>query len=281
MKIDGKTGLYGIVADPIKHSISPLMHSTAFEALGINDVYLAFEIKKEQLEDYIQSVRTLNIKGFNVSMPYKTTILPYLDELTFEAQLCKAVNTVKNENGRLIGHISDGKGFFLGCQEKGWSVKDEKVVVLGAGGAAISIIVEAALQGAKEIVVYNRSDKPIIKELAKQLNCLLVLKSFDDMEQLRDDLKNTYLLIQATNVGMHPNVEGNLIPNEDFLPQDLKVADIIYNPEETQLLKMCKHKGLEYVNGKNMILYQGAVSFEFWTGRKMPIDIVKKALEME
>ena len=279
--ITGYTGLYGIVANPIKHSFSPMMHNTAFQALGIDDVYLAFEVNESQLSDFITSVRTLNIKGFNVSMPYKIKIMDYLDEITQEARLCHAVNTAKYENNRLIGHISDGKGFFMSCEEKGWFIQNQKIVVLGAGGAACAIIVEAALQGAKEIIVYNRSDKPFIRELNEKLECPIVLKSLSHLDELKEDLKDTYLLIQTTNVGMAPNSEGCLIPDESYLPKQLKVADIIYNPKETKLLTMARKKGLEYMNGEGMILYQGAVSFEFWTKQKMPIKEVKKALEME
>lgn len=280
-RITGYTGLYGIVANPIKHSFSPMMHNTAFQTLGIDDVYLAFEVKEEQLPDFITSVKTLNIKGFNVSMPYKLKIMTYLDEFTKEARLCQAVNTVKNENGKLIGHISDGKGFIKACEEKGWQVENQKIVILGAGGASSAIIVSLALAKAKEIIVYNRSDKPFIRELNKQLDCSIVLKTLDDKEALKDDLKDAYMLVQTTNVGMSPNIDGCLIEDDSYLHQGLKIADIIYNPKETKLLKMAKEKGLEYMNGEGMILYQGAVSFEFWTGQKMPIQEVKQALEME
>ena len=278
--ITGYTGLYGIVADPIKHSFSPMMHNTAFQALGIDDVYLAFEVKKDYLEHFIQSARILPIKGFNVSMPYKQKIIPYLDELTPEAKLCQSVNTVKNKNGKLIGHISDGKGFLMACHEKNWDIQGQKIVILGAGGAAYAIIVELALNGAKEIVVYNRSDKPMIRELNEKLDCLISLKSLNDKESLRNDLKESYLLIQTTSVGMIPYEDECLI-DETFLCKGLKVADIIYKPKMTKLLKMAKSLGLDYMNGEGMILYQGAVSFEFWTGKKMPILKVKQALNME
>ena len=278
-KITGYTGLYGIVADPIKHSFSPMMHNTAFQSLGIDDVYLAFEVKEENLEDYITSVKTLGIKGFNVSMPYKLKIMKYLDELTEEARLCQAVNTVKNENGKLIGHISDGKGFYMSCTDRGWNVDNQKIVVLGAGGAAQAIIVELSRK-VKEIIVYNRSDKPFIRELNNKVDCPIILKSLDNREELKADLKDPYLLIQTTGVGMSPN-EDNCLIDDSYLVDGLKVADIIYKPKMTKLLKMARDKGLEYMNGEGMILYQGAVSFEFWTGQKMPVDQVKKALEME
>ena len=278
-KITGYTGLYGIVADPIKHSFSPMMHNTAFLHLGINDVYLAFEVKEEHLEDYITSVKTLGIKGFNVSMPYKLKIMKYLDELTDEAKLCQAVNTVKNVDGKLIGHISDGIGFYMSCLNKGWNVDNKKIVILGAGGAAQAIIVELSKR-VKEIIVYNRSDKPFIRELNDKVECPIILKSLDNKDELKEDLKDAYLLIQTTGVGMSPHEDSCLI-DESYLTDGLKVADIIYKPKMTKLLKMAKDKGLDYMNGEGMIVYQGAVSFEFWTGQKMPIDEVKKAIGME
>lgn len=177
--ITGYTGLYGVVANPIKHSFSPMMHNTAFQTLGINDVYLAFEVTKDQLDDYITSVKTLPIKGYNISMPYKQDMMKYMDELTTQARLAKSINTVKNENGKLIGHITDGEGFVMACRDKGWGIAKHKIVVLGAGGAASAIIISLALAGAKEIVVYNRSDKPFIKELNEKLDCPITLKKID------------------------------------------------------------------------------------------------------
>lgn len=277
--ITGYTGLYGIVANPIKHSFSPMMHNTAFQSLGINDVYLAFEVEENKLEDYIQSVKTLGIKGFNVSMPYKLKIMNYLDELTNEAKICQSVNTVKNENGKLIGHISDGIGFLWACEEKGWNLHDKKIVVLGAGGAAQAIVTTLAKQ-AKEIIVYNRSEKPFFRKINDYFDCHIELKNLNNKKELKEDLKEAYLLIQTTNVGMIGSLDDCLI-DESYLYDHLKVADIIYKPKMTKLLKLAKEKGLDYMNGEGMILYQGAVSFEFWTSQKMPIKEVKKALGME
>ena len=280
MKINGYTGLYGIVANPIKHSISPKMHNCAFQELKLNDVYLAFEVNEDKFDDFMRSVKTLNIKGFNVSMPYKTKVLPYLDELTDSAKQCGAVNTVKNRDGHLVGHITDGEGLYKAIINKGWHVENKKIVVLGAGGAANAIVVELAKQGAKEIVVYNRSDKDKLKDIGNKLKCEFKFHLFDE-DKLKEDLKDAYMLINTTSVGMKPNEEKCLISSEDTLSSHLKVIDIIYNPKETKLLKMAKEMNLEYMNGEAMLLYQGASSFEFWTGKNMPIDKVKEELEME
>ncbi len=280
MNINGYTGLYGIVAYPIKHSISPKMHTTAFQELGINDVYLAFEIKEDQFDNYMSCVKTLNIKGFNVSMPYKTKIIPYLDELSEASKLCGAVNTVKNNNGYLIGHITDGEGLYQSIINKGWLVGNKKIVVLGAGGAANAIVEELAKKNVKEIVVYNRSDKDKMRELSQTLDCKIRFNLFNE-DHLKDDLKDAYMLINTTSVGMSPNEDECLIKDKDTLSSHLKVIDIIYKPKMTKLLKMAKDLGLEYMNGESMLLYQGAAAFKFWTGSDMPIDKVKKELEME
>ena len=280
MKIDGYTGLYGIVANPIKHSISPKMHNCAFQDLKLNDVYLAFEVDEDMFEDFMKSVKTLNIKGFNVSMPYKTKVISYLDELTDSAKQCGAVNTVKNISGHLVGHITDGEGLYHAILNKGWHVENEKIVLLGAGGAANAIVVELAKQGAKEIIVYNRSVKDKIKEIGTNLNCLFKFELFDE-NKLKDDLQDAYMLINTTSVGMKPYDDKCLITSVDTLSSQLKIIDIIYNPKETKLLKMAREMNLEYMNGEAMLLYQGASSFIFWTGLNMPIDKVKEELEME
>ena len=272
MNINGYTSLYGIVANPIKHSISPLMHNHAFEYLGINSVYMAFEINRHELEAFIQSVKTLGIKGFNVSMPFKEQIIPYLDELSEEAKIVQAVNTVKYEDGKLIGHISDGEGFVLSCLNKGWNIKDKKFVVLGAGGAAKSIIVSLLRHGAKKIVVYNRSHKDFINKIKEEFNADIILKNINSKHELEEDLKDAYMLINTTSVGM--NKDDECLVDSSYLCSHIKVYDIIYKPLETKLLKYAREKNLEYSNGIDMLVYQGAISFKYWTNQDMPIDLV-------
>lgn len=279
MNINGYTSLYGIVATPIKHSISPLMHNCSFEHLGINSVYMAFEIQKDDLKSFIQSVKTLDIKGFNVSMPFKKEIIQYLDDLSEEARLCQAVNTVKNINGKLIGHISDGEGFVLSCLNKGWKIKNQKFVVLGAGGACQSIVVSLSRYGASEIIVYNRSYKQFIEDINKLVDTHIVLKDLYDKGSLKKDLSDAYMLINTTSLGMKKDDE--CIIDETYLSKNIKIYDIIYKPKETKLLTLAKNMNLEYSNGIDMLIYQGAISFEYWTGLNMPIDLVKNKIEGE
>jgi len=276
-KITGTTGLYGVVADPIKHSLSPAMHNAAFEALDMDDVYLAFEVPADKLDDYMKGVRAMPVKGFNVSMPYKTTMVQYMDELTEAAKIAGAVNTVRNDNGHLTGHITDGFGFVMACEARGWDVKGMTITVMGAGGAANAIIGALALAGAARLIVVNRTDRPALHEMAAKCPCPVDIRPLT-RDALTQAISESGLLVNGTSVGMDPHPEGCLIESADMLKDGLKVADIIYQPRETKLLSYARERGLDYMNGEDMILYQGACSFEFWTGGKMPLDKVRKEL---
>ncbi len=284
MKITGYTQLYGVIATPIKHSISPMMHNLAFELCSIDARYLAFDVKEESFDDAIKGMIALDVQGFNVSMPYKGAIIPYLSELTKEASLIGAVNTVKNVNGRLIGHNSDGIGLIRSLEADDFSIKDKTIVVLGVGGAARAIILSMALHDAREIIIYNRNSPSIEKAremtslIQEKTNCQASFQYLENKEQLKEDLKRADLLINATNVGMAPHTDRCLIPDESYLHQQLYVVDIIYNPAKTKLLELASKAGCKYQNGMGMLLYQGAESFHFWTNQQMPIDKVKEAI---
>lgn len=286
MNIDGKTKLYAFIAHPCEHTASPTMHNIAFEELNINARYLAFDVDNNNLEKVIEGFKAMKVAGGNVSMPNKQNIIPYLDKVTLRAKLANAVNTIKlNENGGYDGDLTDGYGFQECLNQKGWDIKNKKIVILGAGGASQATIVQLALEGAKQIVVYNRSYKEsfmnIIDNVIKETNCDITFTLLEDLSKLKKDLTDAYLLINTTGVGMHPYEEECLIPDSGYLPTGLKVADIIYQPEYTKLLKMAKDKGLDVVNGKLMLLYQGVEAFRVWTGQDMPIRKVKKAIGVE
>ena len=259
--ITGYTKVYGIIADPIRHSISPLMHNTAFGVLGIDGVYVAFETPEEQFDAGVRGLKALGVQGFNVSMPYKRRIMDYLDEISPAARLAGAVNTVVREGDRYVGHLTDGTGFLQALATEGIDIAGKKLVILGKGGAATAISVQAALDGAAKITIFNRSDASENAELIrKATGC-----------QAEADL-----LVNATNVGMG-NLQGQcLIPDASYLHQGLFVADIIYNPKKTALLAMAEQAGLPTANGLGMLLYQGAEAFRLWTGQDMPVDVVKR-----
>jgi shikimate dehydrogenase len=286
-EITGYTKLLGIIADPIKHSLSPIMHNSACQKLGLDYVYLAFEVPKDKFEEAFKGLKAMQIQGMNVSMPYKQTIIPYLDELTPRSRICRAVNTITMQDGKYIGDITDGEGFMQGLYDQGWQPKGKKMTILGAGGAAKAIIVQAVIEGVEEIVVYKRKNASYqdvvddIDRVNKELQGNVILKPMEDTVSLKKDIQESYLLVNATNVGMGALQGYSCISDITYFSKSLKVADIIYNPRETKLLQQAKEAGLEYMNGERMILFQGALSFEQWTKQKMPITYMKEILEIK
>lgn len=286
-RINGHTELIGLIATPIRHSKSPTMHNEAFAKLGLDYAYLAFEVGNEQLEDAVKGLKALGVKGYNVSMPNKTVIGKYLDELSPAAQLCGAVNTVVYEDGKLIGHITDGIGYMRSLKDKGFDVIGKKITVVGAGGAATAICIQAALDGVKEIAIFNRKDEfweraqQNVKNINEQTNCKATLYDLADKEALRREIADSYLFANATGVGMKP-LEGQMvIPDESYLRPDLIVTDVVYIPTKTKLLEVAESVGCQYMNGLGMMLYQGAAAFKMWTKQDMPIEHIKEVLHIE
>lgn len=283
--ITGHTRLTGLFATPIRHSISPMMHNAAFKALDIDAVYLAFELGTERLPAAIESIRNLEMLGANLSMPNKIAALPLMDELSEAARLIGAVNTIVNDNGHLTGHNTDGIGFMRNLQDIGVNPVGEKMTLIGAGGAATAIITQAALDGVREIAVYNRKDgffekaADKLRQIESGTQCTITLNDLADEDKLAGDVSESMLLANATGAGMAPNVEAAAIENFDLIRPDLAVVDVIYNPRETKFLREAKERGAKTANGLGMLLYQGAAAFKLWTGEEMPIDIVKPIVE--
>ena len=280
-RITGHTELIGLLATPIRHSKSPAMHNAAFEKLGLDYAYLAFEFEPEGLEDAIKGLKALNVRGYNVSMPYKTAIIPLLDEISESSRLCQSVNTVVNDNGRLKGTITDGVGFMEAVKNDGVNIIGEKITVLGAGGVATAICMQAALDGVREISIFNKQDGFIdrvlnnIDKINTNTNCKAAFYPLEDQVALRREIADSVLLCNATNVGMG-KLEGQcLIPDDSFLYPELHVFDVLYAPAETALLKMAREKGCHTMNGIHMMIYQGAAAFKLWTRQDMPIDYIK------
>lgn len=281
--ISGKTRLAGLYGLPTRHSISPAMHTQAFQALGIDGVYLAFDIGEKDLATSIQAIRTFQMIGVNVTMPYKRQVIPYLDELSEAARLSNAVNTIVREGTRLIGHNTDGIGFMRSLRDIELNPRGKEITILGSGGAATAIIVQAALDGVKKINVFNRM-KPSFEELrgnlnkiAQQTDCSIELYHLADEKRLTQSLAASCLLINATNLGMKN--DDPLPLSTDLLPEHLAVVDLIYNPPTTKLLACAQEKGLKTANGLGMLLYQGAAAFELWTGQSMPLKVVRPLFE--
>jgi len=277
MRISGKTRVCAIIGDPVEHSLSPVMHNAAFKELGLNLVYVAFTVTRNELKDAISGARSLGMRGLNVTMPHKNAVMSYLDETDSTAKAIGAVNTILNEQGKLIGFNTDGVGALRALKENGISPDGKKMLIVGAGGAAKAIAFQAA-QEVEELVILNRTSEKaeqlaevLRREFGKRVNGGAL-----SAEVLKKELKTTDILVNATSVGMHPDVNRSPVPS-DLLRRDLCVMDIIYNPLETKLVTDAKAVGAKVVLGLEMLLYQGAVAFEIWTNCPAPVEVMKEA----
>ena len=286
-RITGHTELIGLIATPIRHSSSPRMHNEAFAKLGLDYAYLAFEVGNEELEDTIKGFRAMKVRGSNVSMPNKTVVHKYLDKLSDAAEMCGAVNTIVNDDGVLTGHITDGIGYMSGLKDAGIDIIGKKMTIVGAGGAATAIQVQAALDGVKEISIFNRKDEfyeraqKTVKDINEKTNCKATLYDLEDLDKLKEEIASSYIFTNATGMGMKPLEGQTYIPDKSFLREDLIVTDVVYAPAETVLLKMAKEVGCKTLNGFPMMLFQGAAAFKLWTNQDMPIEHVKEVMGIQ
>ncbi|MDD3792689.1 MAG: shikimate dehydrogenase [Candidatus Bathyarchaeota archaeon] len=277
MIITGKTRACGVIGDPINHSLSPIIQNAAFEAVDLNFVFLAYKVKTSGLEDAVNGARALNIRGLNVTMPHKTRIIDFLDRIDLSAQIIKSVNTVLNKENLLFGFNTDGVGALRALKENGVEPKGRKVLLLGAGGAARAVAYTLAKE-ADELVVLNRTVKSshnLAKLLEKTVGKKVVAGSLS-ISDIQRNLQDSDILINATSVGMKPKPQESPVPIK-LLRRDLSVMDIVYNPIETRLIKDAKSMGAVVIGGIEMLIYQGAASFEIWTGKSAPIQVMKKA----
>ena len=282
MKIDGYTRLVAVVANPIKHSISPFIHNSAFEATNTNGVYLAWEVDATELAETVANIRRYQMFGINLSMPYKEQVIPYLDQLSAEACLIGAVNTVVNREGTLIGYNTDGKGFFKSLPS--FKISRKRLVLLGAGGAAKAILAQAILDGVSQISVFVRSSsmektRPYLEKIQNTTGFRVDLFALEDVQDLQDSITQADLLVNATSVGMDGTSQP--IPTSIVLPEKLMVADVIYQPFETPFLKWARNQGNQSINGLGMLLYQAAEAFELWTDKEMPTDQIWELLKQK
>lgn len=281
-EITGKTKLTALLGSPVAHSISPQMHNEAFRQLGLDYIYLAFDVNPENLKTVVMGLKTAGICGFNLTMPLKVHIIPLLDELTPAARLAGAVNTVIIKDQQMIGHTTDGIGYMRSVSDAGYHIIGKKMTLLGAGGAATAICVQAALDGVASIDIFKRKNNSWDKvnafctQVTSETGCVVRLFDIENHSLLAKSLSESAILTNATNLGMAPDISCSPIPDITMLHKDLIVSDIIYNPKETLLLKQAKKQGCATFNGLYMLLYQGAAAFSCWTGKEMPIEIIKK-----
>lgn len=276
LRIDSRTGLCCLIGNPIGHSISPQIHNAAFQSLNLNLVYLAFQVEGD-LGGAVEGLKILGARGFNVTIPYKVSVMGHLDCLDASALEIGAVNTVLNRNGRLIGYNTDGKGFIRSVGVE--VVKGAGVTVLGAGGAARAIVIESA-RYASMIYVLNRSlekAEALAREVAHRLNSGIEIKAMPlTPGSLREALEHSSLLANATPVGMHPHVDESPVP-PGLLNRELTVFDAVYNPLETRLLRDARRAGARTVDGLEMLIHQGGEAFKIWTGIDPPIQAMRRA----
>ena len=283
-RLTGHTELIGLMAYPIRHSSSPAMHNEAFAYLGLDYAYLAFEVDNSTLEDAVKGIRALKLVGSNVSMPNKTVVSKYLDKLSPAAELCGAVNTIVNRDGVLEGHITDGIGYMESLRDYDIDVIGKKMTIVGAGGAATAIEIQAALDGVKEISIFNIRDKfyevgeETVRKINEKTNCKAKMFDLADKDALRAEIADSYLLANATGMGMKPLEGKTWLPDASYLRPDLIVTDTVYAPAETEFLRIAKEVGCKHMNGFGMMLFQGAAGFKMWTGHDMPIEHMKEVL---
>ncbi|MBD3256700.1 MAG: shikimate dehydrogenase, partial [Candidatus Lokiarchaeota archaeon] len=258
--INAQTSLLCLIGWPIEHSMSPIMHNTIIQKLNLNYVYLAFNVKPKKLKDAMRGIRSLNIKGVNITIPHKENIIPYLDELDPLAARIGAVNTIKSINGVLKAKNTDAEASKKSLINGGCSLSGKNVLVLGAGGAARAVSFALADE-VEKIIITNRTKKRAIslaKEINKKTNGKAEAYS-NEKSILKKFISDTHLLINTTPVGMHPNIDEMPIP-ETLLHENLFVFDVIYNPLQTKLLKKAKGRGCEILGGLDMLVNQGALS---------------------
>ena len=276
--INGKTNVFGIIGDPVEHTLSPGMHNAAFKKLDMNNIYVPFHVNAEELEDAIAGAYALGIKGLNITIPHKTEVIKYLDYLDIAAGLIGAVNTIEFGKEGAVGHNTDGIGAVRAINEI-TSVKNKKVMILGAGGAARAVAFQILISGAKNLVISNRTI-----ERASELRDDLVEKLEPDVlvtdlgHELERELKDTDILVNTTPIGMYPNISQKPIVTADMMHEDLVVNDIVYNPLKTGLLNEAEKAGAKPISGVKMLMYQGVESFKIWTGIEPPVEVFKKAL---
>lgn len=279
--ITGHTKLTGLLGSPVAHSISPMMHNTSYKYHNLDYIYLCFDVNTDNLKTAVDGLKALGVHGFNLTMPNKNLMCELIDEMSPAAEIIGAINTVLNDNGRLIGYNTDGVGYMQAVRDAGHDIIGKNMTLLGAGGAATAIAAQAALDGVASINIFSIRDQfydrasRMVDRINATTSCKASLYDLDDKTMLRTSIENSAILTNGTSVGMAPNVDNCIITDESVFRPDLIVSDVIYNPAQTKLLSIAKSHGCATFNGMYMLLYQGAEAFRIWTGKDMPIDLVK------
>lgn len=279
MAVNYKAELVAVLGEPVNENPTGFMQEAAFRALNLNWRYLTIEVKPENLGDAMRGVRAFGMRGLNLTMPHKVLVMQYLDEISPAAQAIGAVNTVRREGDKLIGENTDGKGFVHGLRvDAGVNPAGKRVVILGAGGAARAIATELAFAGASELIVVNRTasrGEGMVKDLRANTQAKVEFVVWDKTYRVPE---NADIVVNATSIGLFPNV--NDMPDVDLsaVQAGALVGDVVFYPVETPFLQAAKARGLATLDGLSMLVYQGVLAFEMWTGQKAPESVMKEAL---
>lgn len=277
-RISGRTSLLALFGTPVGHSGSPAMYNFSFQHDNIDYAYMAFDVTAEEMPKTMEAVRLLNIKGGNFTMPCKNIAAELVDKLSPAAEIVGACNTFVNEDGVVTGYITDGVGFIENLRQNGFEIKGKKVVVLGAGGAGTAVQVQAVLEGATEVAIFNVKDKFFekaestkVKLMEKYPQVKVDVEDINNQEKLKQFIDNCDIVINTTIIGMKPHDDKSLV-DKSLFRKDLVVADTVYNPEKTKMILEAEAAGCNAIGGKGMLLQQGAVNYELFTGKKMPVQ---------
>ena len=276
-RITGRTGMFCLIGTPVGHSGSPAMYNYSFAQTGLDYAYLAYDVPLEKTEEAVNALKVLGCKGFNVTMPCKTRVAELVDELSDAAKLIGACNTVVVKDGKLYGNNTDGMGFVRNLKENGVDVKGKKITVMGAGGAATAIQVQCALDGAKKLSIFNRKDKfyangeKTVKKIQQMVpDCEVSIHPLEETDALYAAIKDSDILVNATIMGMKPHEDVTLV-DKSLFRKDLVVADTVYNPEKTKMIVEAEEAGCKAIGGVGMLQQQGAVNYELFVGKEMPL----------
>ncbi len=272
----------GVIGDPIHHSLSPLMHNRALEKQELEYIYLPFRVVVKDLAEGIKGLKALQFVGVNVTIPHKVAIISHLDEISKEADLIGAVNTIHLKDGNLIGYNTDGIGFLRSLKEEGGvEPGGAKILILGAGGASRAVVIQLGLAGAEEIVIANRTfikGEMLAKECNQKIKNTIYRAISFEPQVLKQEVESAEIIINATPIGMASVDEKELPFEVDWFKPSHLVADLVYRPLETPFLKIAKKAGARTLSGVGMLVYQGAEAYKIWTGKEPPIEVMREAV---
>lgn len=287
MEVTAKYELIGLMAYPIRHSLSPEMQNKALDKVGLPFTYMAFEVDNSTFGNAIEGLKALKMRGTGVSMPNKQFACKYVDELTPAAKLVGAINTIVNDDGYLRGYNTDGTGHIRAIKESGFDIKGKTMVLVGAGGASTAIGAQAAIEGIKEIKLFNRRDEffdegvAFAKRVNDNTDCKVTMTDLADQEAFANAIATADILTNGTKVGMKPLENESIVSDIAMLRPELLVTECVYNPHMTKLLQMAQQAGCKTIDGYGMLLWQGAEQFKLWTGEDFPLEYIKQAMGFE